>query len=109
MRLPLSSTASNTSFELAGSVREVGRLGLQYSNSDTVAHDSLAGGGSVTFRSRFPSAPSSITLSPYAFSGSFVGNPTVMVPDKDGFAFYSHQNLPGLAATYWFGSYTAVA
>ncbi|WP_141593116.1 hypothetical protein [Myxococcus sp. AB056] len=109
LRLPLSSTASNTSFELAGSVREVGRLGLQYSNSDTVAHDSLAGGGSVTFRSRFPSAPSSITLSPYAFSGSFVGNPTVMVPDKDGFAFYSHQNLPGLAATYWFGSYTAVA
>ncbi|NOJ81151.1 hypothetical protein [Myxococcus xanthus] len=109
LRLPLSSTANNTSFELAGSVREVGRLGLQYSNSDTAAHDNLSGGGSVTFRSRFPSAPSSITLSPYAFSGSFVGNPTVMVPDRDGFAFYSHQNLPGLAATYWFGSYTAVA
>ncbi|NVJ27823.1 hypothetical protein HUW62_42130 [Myxococcus sp. AM011] len=109
LRLPLSSTASNTSFELAGSVREVGRLGLQYSNSDTVAHDNLSGGGSVTFRSRFPTAPSSITLSPYATSGSFVGNPTVMVPDRDGFAFYSHQNLPGLAATYWFGSYTAVA
>ncbi|ATB45935.1 hypothetical protein [Corallococcus macrosporus] len=109
LRLPLSSTANNTSFELAGSVREVGRLGLQYSNSDTAAHDNLSGGGSVTFRSRFPGVPSSITLSPYATSGSFVGNPTVMVPDRDGFAFYSHQNLPGLAATYWFGSYTAVA
>ncbi|WP_255217119.1 hypothetical protein [Myxococcus sp. AM010] len=109
LRLPLSSTTSNTSFELAGSVREVGRLGLQYSNSDTAAHDSLSGGGSVTFRSRFPTAPSSITLSPYAFAGSFVGNPTVMVPDRDGFAFYTHQTLPGLASTYWFGSYTAVA
>ncbi|WP_426747448.1 hypothetical protein VZQ01_08225 [Myxococcus faecalis] len=109
LRLPLSSTASNTSFELAGSVREVGRLGLQFSNSDTAAHDSLSGGGSVTFRSRFPTAPSSITLSPYAFAGSFVGNPTVMVPDRDGFAFYTHQTLPGLASTYWFGSYTAVA
>ncbi|SDF37047.1 hypothetical protein [Myxococcus virescens] len=108
-RLPMSSTASNTAFEVAGSVREVGRLGLQYSNSDTAAHDNLAGGGSVTFRSRFPTAPSSITLTPYATSGSFVGNPTVMVPDRDGFAFYSHQNLSGLAATYWYGSYTAVA
>ncbi|QVW70577.1 hypothetical protein [Myxococcus xanthus] len=109
LRLPLSSTVSNTSFELAGSVREVGRLGLQYSNSDTASHDNLAGGGSVTFRSRFPGVPSSITLSPYAFAGSFVGNPTVMVPDRDGFAFYTHQTLPGLASTYWFGSYTAVA
>ncbi|TQF09528.1 hypothetical protein FJV41_44095 [Myxococcus llanfairpwllgwyngyllgogerychwyrndrobwllllantysiliogogogochensis] len=108
-RLPMNSASNNTSFELTGSVREVGRLGLQYSNSDTVAHDSLSGGGSVTFRSRFPTAPSSITLSPYATSGSFVGNPTVMVPDRDGFAFYSHQNLQPLAATYWFGSYTAVS
>lgn len=108
-RLPMGSTTSNTSFELTGSVREVGRLGLQYSTSDTVAHDNLAGGGSVTFRSRIPTAPSSITLTPYATSGNFVGNPTVMVPDKDGFALYSHQNLQGLAATYWFGAYTAVA
>ncbi|MCP3104537.1 hypothetical protein LZ198_37310 [Myxococcus sp. K15C18031901] len=109
LRLPLSSTVSNTSFELAGSVREVGRLGLQYSNSDTAAHDNLSGGGSVTFRSRFPTAPSSITLSPYAVPGGFVGNPTVMVPDRDGFAFYTHQTLQGLASTYWFGAYTAVA
>ncbi|WNZ60921.1 hypothetical protein QEG98_34160 [Myxococcus sp. MxC21-1] len=109
MRLPLSSTASNTSFEVAGSVREVGRLGMEFCNSDTVAHDNLVGGGSVTFRSRFPTAPSSITLTPFATSGSFVGNPTVMVPDRDGFAFYSYQNLQPLAATYWFGSYTAVA
>ncbi|MCP3104245.1 hypothetical protein LZ198_35820 [Myxococcus sp. K15C18031901] len=109
LRLPLSSTTSNTSFELAGSVREVGRLGLQFSNSDTVAHDNLAGGGSVTFRSRFPTAPSSITLSPFASAGGFVGNPTVMVPDRDGFAFYTHQTIPALGATYWFGAYTSVA
>ncbi|AKQ68183.1 hypothetical protein A176_005095 [Myxococcus hansupus] len=109
LRLPLSSTTSNTSFELAGSVREVGRLGVQYSNSDTAAHDNLSGGGSVTFRSRFPTAPSSITLSPYASAGSFVGNPIVMVPDRDGFAFYCHQTISALGATYWFGAYTAVA
>ncbi|MCP3169957.1 hypothetical protein [Myxococcus qinghaiensis] len=105
----MSSTANNTAFEVTGNVREVGRLDLQYSNSDTVAHNNLTGGGSVTFRSRFPSAPSSIPSPPTPPSDSFVGNPFVMVPDRDGIAFYSHQNLQPLTATYWFGSYTAVA
>ncbi|ADO70293.1 hypothetical protein [Stigmatella aurantiaca] len=109
LRLPMNSASNNTSFEVTGSVSEVGRLGIEFCNSDTVPHDLLVGGGSVTFRSRFPRGPSSITLSPYATSGNFAGNPTVMVPDRDGFAFYSHQNLQALAATYWFGSYTAVA
>jgi len=108
-RLPMNSTTSHTSFEVAGSVREVGRLGMEFCNSDTVAHDLLVGGGSVTFRSRFPTAPSSITLTPYATSGNFAGNPTIMVPDRDGFAFYSYQSVAALTASYWFGSYTAVA
>ncbi|WP_338869446.1 hypothetical protein [Myxococcus stipitatus] len=108
-RLAMDATSPNSAFAPSAGVIEVGRLGLQYSNADTVAHDNLSGGGSVTFRARFPTAPSSITLTPYAFAGSFVGNPTVMVPDRDGFAFYTHQTVLPLAATYWFGAYTAVA
>ncbi|WP_239014288.1 hypothetical protein [Archangium violaceum] len=81
---------------------------MQYSNSDTVAHSDMAGGGSVTFRNRLPATPSSITFSPSANSGSFVGNPTLFLPDRDGFAFYSFQTVPALGAAYWFGTYTAV-
>ncbi|WP_375743648.1 hypothetical protein NR800_37150 [Corallococcus interemptor] len=109
-RLSMGTAANNSAFELTGSgLREEGRFGLEYCNSDTVAHDFLAGGGSVTFRSRFPTAPSSITFTPYATGGGFAGNPTILVPDRDGFAFYSHQTIPALGATYWFGAYIAIA
>ncbi|NOJ92330.1 hypothetical protein HMI51_05165 [Corallococcus coralloides] len=109
-RLAMGTAGNNSAFEMSGSgLREEGRFGMEYCNSDTAAHDLLPGGGSVTFRSRFPTAPSSLTFTPYATSGSFAGNPTVMVPDRDGFAFYSHQTIPALGATYWFGAYIAIA
>jgi hypothetical protein len=106
-RLPMSN-ATNSAFELTGSMQEIGRAGLEFSNSDTSAHN-IAGGGSVTFRSRFPSSPSSITLSPVATGGGFAGNPNVFVPDRDGFGFYSFQDVPALGTTYWYGTYTAIA
>ena len=58
--LPMSST-NNSAFELSGTVREVGRVGMEWSNADNATR-TLAGGGAVTFRSRFSAAPSSITL-----------------------------------------------
>ncbi|WP_375757357.1 hypothetical protein [Corallococcus exercitus] len=106
-RLPMSGS-TNSAFELTGSVQEVGRLGLEFSNSDTAAHSNMAGGSSVTFRNRFPATPSSITLSPWATSGGFAGNPTLFLPDRDGFAFYSFQDVQALGTAYWFGTYTAL-
>jgi hypothetical protein len=105
--LPMSS-ATSSAFELAGSIQEVGRLGMEYSNADSASHI-LAGGGSVTFRSRFPATPSSITFSSLNQSSGFSGNPTAYFADRDGFGFYSYQTVPALGTVWWFGTYTAVA
>jgi len=105
--LPMSST-TNSAFELTGSVQEIGRLGMEYSNADTASH-SLAGGGSVTFRNRFPATPSSITFSSLNQSSGFSGNPSTYFADRDGFGFYSYQTIPALGTVWWFGTYTAVA
>jgi hypothetical protein len=105
--LPMSSTV-NSAFELTGSVQETGRLGLEWTNADTALH-TLALGGAVTFRNRFPAAPSSITLTPSSVGGGFSGNPSTFSVDRDGFGFFSFQSMTGLQNMYWFGRYTAVA
>ena len=66
-------------------------------------------GGAVTFRSRFPSAPSSITLSPIETSIGWSGNPSVTAATQDGFGYYASQSVAAAASAYWYGSYTAVA
>lgn len=106
-RLPMSST-TNSAFELTGTVREIGRLGMEWSNADTATR-TLAGGGSVTFRNRFPATPSSITFSVLNANGSFSGSPSSYFPDRDGFGFFSYQSMPSLSTFWWFGTYTAVA
>mgnify|MGYP007037473416 FL=1 len=106
-RLPMSSTV-NSAFELTGTVREVGRLGMEWTNSFNGTR-TVAGGGGVTFRNRFPAAPSSITLSVNSASGGFAGTPSTGYADRDGFGFFSYQSLAGAATAYWFGSYTAIA
>jgi hypothetical protein len=106
-RLPISST-TNSAFELTGSVQEVGRLGMEWSNSDTATR-TIAGGGSVTFRNRFPVTPSSITFSVLNANSGFSGSPTSYFADRDGFGFYSYQTIAALGTAWWFGTYTAVA
>lgn len=106
-RLPISST-TNSAFELTGSVQEIGRLGMEWSNSDTATR-TIAGGGSVTFRNRFPATPSSITFSVLNANGGFSGSPSSYFPDRDGFGFYSYQTIGALGTAWWFGTYTAVA
>jgi hypothetical protein len=105
--LPMSSTV-NSAFEIAGSVREVGRLGLEWTNTFNGTR-TCAGGGGVTFRNRFPAAPSSITLSVNSSSSGFSGTPSTGYADRDGFGFFSFQSLAAAATAYWFGSYTAIA
>ena len=105
-RLPMSNTV-NSAFEMTGTVRETGRLGMEFTNPYNATR-TVAGGGGVTFRNRFPAAPSSITLSVNS-SGGFTGTPSTAYADRDGFGFWSYQSLAAAATAYWFGSYTAVA
>ena len=100
-------STTNSAFELTGTVQEVGRVGLEWTNADTASH-TLALGNAVTFRNRFPAAPSSITFTSQSQS-SFTGNPSAFVPDRDGFGVFSYQTIPALGTAWWFGSYTAVA
>jgi hypothetical protein len=106
-RLPISST-TNSAFELTGTVQEIGRLGMEWSNSDTATR-TIAGGGSVTFRNRFPATPSSITFSVLNANSGFSGSPSSYFADRDGFGFYSYQTIAALGTAWWFGTYTAVA
>ncbi len=91
-----------------GTVREVGRVGMEWSNADSATR-TLAGGGSVTFRNRFPATPSSITFSALNTSSGFSGSPTTYFADRDGFGFFSYQTMAGTSTVWWFGTYTAIA
>ena len=105
--LPMSST-TNSAFEMTGTIREIGRLGFEATNTYNATR-TTALGGAVTFRNRFPAAPSSITLSEDASNSSWSGTPSVYQTDRDGFAYFSYQSLAAAATAYWFGRYTAVA
>jgi hypothetical protein len=102
------SSTVNSAFELTGTVREVGRVGMEWSNADSATR-SLAGGGAVTFRNRFPATPSSITFSALNTSSGFSGGPSTYFADRDGFGFFSYQTMAGTSTVWWFGTYTAIA
>jgi hypothetical protein len=104
--LPMSSTV-NSAFELTGSVRETGRLGIETHNTYNATRN-MAMGGANTFRSRFPATPSSITFA-QTTAYNFTGTPSLYDADRDGFGFYSYQNVASNSTIYWFGTYTAVA
>jgi hypothetical protein len=59
------SGGTNSAFVLTGAMEEQGRLGTAWSNTASTTQ-SVAAGGSCTFRSRFEASPSSITLKPRA-------------------------------------------
>ncbi|MGN6107483.1 MAG: hypothetical protein ACTHU0_20405 [Kofleriaceae bacterium] len=106
-RLPISSPV-NTAFELQGTMQEVGRLGIGFTNPDSVQRSVMAG-GSVNFRNRFAAQPSSVTLWPVSLANTFLGDLNMSNLDRDGFVFIGVQNLAALATTWWFGHYTAIA
>jgi hypothetical protein len=105
--LPMSDSV-NSAFETTGSVQEIGRLGFETANTYTSTR-TVALGGAVTFRSRFPAAPSSITLAEDDSNISWSGTPYVYQTDRDGFAYYSYQSVSAGGAVWWFGRYTAIA
>jgi hypothetical protein len=104
--LPMSSTV-NSAFEMTGSTREVGRCGIETHNTYNATRN-MALGGANTFRSRFPSTPSSITFTETS-SANFSGSMSLWDADRDGFGFFSYQNVSSNTTIWWFGTYTAVA
>ena len=106
-QLPMSSTV-NSAFEMTGSIRETGRIGMKATNTYS-ANRTVDFGGVVTFRNRFPEAPSSITLLKDESNPSWEGIPSVILADRDGFAYSMSQELGPQEVACWYGRYIAIA
>ena len=90
---------------MSGPVQENGFCGVKLWNPLTTAANFTAG-ASVTFRNRFPTAPSSVTLVPRTLSSIYA---SVDMSTRDGFAFTVQTNsLPSATASAWWGDYTAI-
>ncbi|HEU4533113.1 MAG TPA: hypothetical protein VFS00_03310, partial [Polyangiaceae bacterium] len=100
-------SAVTATFETQGAARETGRVGLQASNPSS-AGASLSFGNAVTFRTRFATGPSSLTLA-RSDASNFAGSPNVYLVDGDGFGVYTYQSVGPSVSSYWYGTYTAVA
>lgn len=105
-RLPMAST-TNSAFELSGPTQEEGRLGAAWSNTAN-STQTVAAGGSSTFRSRFAATPSSITLSVNYFT-VINTTPQIVAATRDGFGYFGYRSLTAGQWAYWMGTYTASA
>jgi hypothetical protein len=103
-RLPMSST-TNSAMEVYGEVQEIGRVGLCGTNTHS-SGATIRMSGNVTFRNRFPAAPSSISFT-HLDSSNFSTLPTATQPDRDGFSYYAYQSLNSNVSAWWYGKYTA--
>ena len=106
-RLPMGVTV-NSAFETHGTIREIGKVALQATNtySDT---RTMAMGVPVTFRNRFPAIPSSVTFTPNDVSPNWSGTPVIADTSRDGFAVYCYQFPTAQSIVWWYGTYTAIA
>lgn len=107
-RLPMAATI-NSGLEATGSIQEVGRIALYFTNPEPGGPHMVQAGGAVTFRSRFTTIPSSVTLTPTNVGPNFTGNPQVTSIDREGFVYFATPVLPPLVSTWWWGTYTAIA
>jgi hypothetical protein len=98
----------NSAFETHGTIREVGRVALQATN--TYSSDRVVSMGiPITFRNRFPATPSSVTFSANSFSYNWSGDPVATDTSRDGFVVYSYQYTASQNTAWWYGTYTAIA
>ncbi|MHC4941149.1 MAG: hypothetical protein ACYTHK_19610 [Planctomycetota bacterium] len=105
--LPMSAT-TNSAFETTGTIQEIGRVGMEGTNTYNATR-TMALGGCTNFRSRFPATPSSITLNVSSASGGWSGTPSLFTTDRDGFGYFDYQTVSSNTTIWWFGTYTAVA
>lgn len=107
-RIPMSSTV-NSAMETSGDIQETGRVGFEATNSYSATR-TIALGATVTFRSRFPTTPSSVTLSTTTEGSAWGGTlPSVWLTDRDGFGYYRQVSTGAAVHQSWYGKYTAVA
>lgn len=102
------SSTTNSAFETNDTTQEVGRIGMEGTNTYNATR-TTALGGSVTFRSRFPSTPSSLTFSLLNASSGWSGTPSPFFIDRAGFGYFDYQTVSSNTTIWWFGKYTAVA
>lgn len=105
-RLPMADS-TNSALEATGDISERGRVGVHGTNSYTATR-TIALGGAVTFRTRFPTTPSSITFSPSNSSSGWQGSISLWTSSRDGFGFYAQQSVQAGKHAWWYGSYNAV-
>lgn len=106
-RLPMGGTV-NSCFDTTGTIRDFGRLGMEGSNTYSATRN-MALGGAVTFRVRFPTVPTSITLAPSHVNSTWQGLPQLWSVSRDGFGFFAYQDIPATTTFWWFGTYFAIA
>ena len=108
-RLPMG-LVTNSAFELSGTIREVGKVALMGTNTSIADGERSVGMSCpITFRNRFPAAPSSVTLSAGSYSTGWSGTPTIVDTSRDGFIVYSYQLTDTQATAWWRGTFTAIA
>jgi hypothetical protein len=107
LRVALDNPTSNSGFESRGVIREVGRCGSRIRNAEAGQRTLVTGHG-VTFRTRFASPPSSVTLTPLYVSPN-TPTATADAITVDGFAFWMSANVATNATALWVGTYTAIA
>jgi hypothetical protein len=107
-RLPMASTI-NSGLEVMGSIQEVGRIALYFTNPEPGGPHMVQAGGAVTFRSRFVTVPSSVTLTPTNVGPDLNANPQIVSVEREGFVYFAAPVLPPLDSTSWWGTYTAIA
>ena len=107
LRIVMNNVTTHTGFEATGAVREVGRCGGRIRNAEAGARQ-LANGHGVTFRSRFPANPSSLTFTARTVSPNI---PTVAADSitVDGFGFWMTATVAATSSVLWFGDYIALS
>ena len=98
----------NTAFETTALVAETGHVSLESTNTSAAAA-SIAMGCAVTFRTRLPAAPSSVTFSSLVTSPGWTGTPTVYRSTRDGLNIYAFSLTDPGRAAWWHGTFLAVA
>ncbi len=105
--LPMYRTEENSAFETKGDIQEIGRVTLGGTNTQS-SPTQLYHCAAVTFRNRFYSTPSSITLT-VMNQTNFEETPIVFSPDQNGFTAYYSKDHGANQTAWWSGTYTAIA
>jgi len=100
--------SNNSAFTMRGSISEIGRFSLGWTNTHTAARSCLCF-VSTSFRNRLEVSPSSLTITPTNVSQSGLSTPTVVNISTDGFDIHGYQTLAAGTTAYMAGYYTSIA